>query len=63
MGRDNESKTSSVHFLRFEFTRPMIFAFRDAAPVAIAIEHPGYKVRIDEIDPRIQAALARDFSA
>jgi len=39
----------------------MIAAFQGAAPVAIAIEHPRYRVRIDEIDPKIQGALARDF--
>jgi hypothetical protein len=61
--RENESKTSAVHFLRFEFTAPMIAAFQGAAPVAIAIEHPRYRVRIDEIDPKIQGALAHDFRA
>jgi hypothetical protein len=61
--RDNEEKTSSVHFLRFEFTPPMIAGMRGSESVAVAIDHPAYQVRIDEIAPQVQAALAQDFSA
>ena len=59
--RENEDKTASVHFLRFEFTPSMIAGIKGAEPVAIAIDHPAYQVRIDEIAPEVQAALARDF--
>ena len=62
MERSNEQKTSAVHFLRFEFTPSMIESFRDASPVAIGIDLPLYDVRIDEIAPEVQAALARDFA-
>ncbi|HUN93211.1 MAG TPA: DUF3501 family protein [Burkholderiaceae bacterium] len=61
--RDNEQKTSSVHFLRFEFTPEMIRGFRGAEPVALAIDHPQYRARIDELAPQVQGSLARDFSA
>jgi hypothetical protein len=60
--RENEQKTSSVHFLRFEFTPEMIDAFKRGEPVAIGIDHPNYRARIDEIAPQVQAALARDFA-
>ncbi|MCX8006281.1 MAG: DUF3501 family protein, partial [Burkholderiaceae bacterium] len=60
--RENEQKTSSVHFLRFEFTPEMIAAFKAGAAVAIGIDHPHYQARIDEIAPQVQAALARDFA-
>ena len=59
--RENDEKTSSVHFLRFEFTPPMIAAFKGGAAVAMGIDHAHYRARIDEIAPQVQAALARDF--
>ena len=59
--RENEHKTSSVHFLRFEFEPAAIAGFRKGAAVAIGIDHPRYAVRIDEIAPQVQAALAQDF--
>jgi hypothetical protein len=60
--RENEEKTSSVHFLRFEFTAAMIAAWRAGAAVALGIDHPHCTVRIDEIAPAAQAALVQDFT-
>lgn len=60
--RSNEQKTSAVHFLRFEFSPPMIGAFRRGDPVAVGIDLPVYDIRIDEIAPEVQTALARDFA-
>ncbi|MGZ8254191.1 MAG: DUF3501 family protein [Burkholderiaceae bacterium] len=59
--RENEEKTSSVHFLRFEFEPPAIAAIRQGAAVAMGIDHPSYAVRLDEVAPQVQSALARDF--
>ena len=61
--RENEEKTSSVHFLRFEFEPQMIRAFQQGAAVALGIDHPNYAVRLDEVAPEVQASLAKDFSA
>jgi hypothetical protein len=61
--RENEEKTSSVHFLRFEFEPAVIRAFQQGAAVALGVDHPNYAVRLDEIAPEVQASLARDFSA
>jgi uncharacterized protein YggL (DUF469 family) len=60
--RENDEKTSSVHFLRFEFTPAMIAAFKAGAAVAVGCDHPAYAMRIDEIAPTVQSALVRDFS-
>jgi hypothetical protein len=62
MERENEEKTSSVHFLRFEFTPEMIASFKAGAAVAVGIDHPHAKVRVDEIAPAVQGALVRDFA-
>jgi hypothetical protein len=60
--RENEEKTSSVHFLRFEFDRDMIRDFRGGRAVAVGIDHPRYAARVDEIAPEVQSALAKDFA-
>ena len=60
--RENDEKTSAVHFLRFEFTAPMITAFKGGAAIAAGIDHPHYQVRLDEIAPAVQVALASDFA-
>lgn len=59
--RENEEKTSSVHFLRFEFAPAMIASFRGGAAVAIGVDHANYTHRVDEIAPAVQTSLASDF--
>jgi hypothetical protein len=59
--RENEEKTSSVHFLRFEFEPAMIAVMKKGAALALGIDHPEYAVRIDEVAPQVQSALAKDF--
>jgi hypothetical protein len=60
--RENEEKTSSVHFLRFEFTAAMIDGLKKGAALAVGIDHPNYPVRVDEVAPNVQTALVRDFA-
>jgi len=61
MERENEEKTSSVHFLRFELEPTAIAAWKAGAAVAIGVDHPHYAVRLDEVAPQVQSSLARDF--
>jgi len=63
LSRENEEKTSSVHFLRFEFEPAAIGAFKQGAAVALGVDHPNYAVRVDEVAPEVQASLTRDFNA
>ncbi len=60
--RENDEKTSSVHFLRFEFDRAMIRDFQQGSAVALGVDHPNYSVRVDEVAPEVQASLAKDFT-
>ncbi|TAL53626.1 DUF3501 family protein [Pandoraea sp.] len=67
LDRQNETKTSSVHFLRFELTPEMIAGLRGdhgqrAPSLAIGIEHPNYTYRVDAVAPETLAALARDLA-
>ena len=59
--RESAGKTSSVHFLRFELTPPMIAAFKQGARVAIGIDHPQYRAEVSLPQP-VQKALAADFA-
>lgn len=59
--RENDEKTSSVHFLRFEFGPAAIAAWKQGAAIAIGIDHPNYTVRLDEVGPQVQSALVQDF--
>jgi hypothetical protein len=59
--RENEEKTSSVHFLRFEFEPAAVAALKQGAAIAMGVDHPNYAVRLDEVAPQVQSALVQDF--
>jgi hypothetical protein len=60
--RENEEKTSSVHFLRFELTAPMVSALKSGAPLAIGVDHESYRHELSPVAPAIRAALVADLS-
>ena len=60
--RENDEKTSSVHFLRLEFAPEMIASLKGGAALAVGCDHPQYPARVDEVAPNVQAALVRDFA-
>jgi hypothetical protein len=60
--RETTDKTSSVHFLRFELTQPMIAAVKGGADVSIGIEHEHYVHHIDHIEPSVRESLANDLA-
>jgi len=59
--RETEEKTSSVHFLRFEFTPEMISAAKQGAAISVAIEHPAYRYQTDVLPHSTHASLVADF--
>jgi len=61
MERENAEKTSSVHFLRFEFTPEMIAAAKNGAPLAIGVDHSRYSATLAPIPEATRAALVADF--
>ena len=56
--RANEEKTSAVHFLRFELPAAMIARLRAGAPLAMGIDHPGYRHDVQAPSATIKALLA-----
>ena len=58
--RENEDKTSSVHFLRFELDAGMRGALKQGAALAIGVDHPEYDAVI-EAAPEARTSLAADL--
>ena len=60
--REDEEKTSAVHFMRFELTPEMVKAVKQGAAVAMGIDHPAYTHAVDPIPAATRDSLARDLS-
>lgn len=58
--RQNGSKTSAVHFLRFELSPGMIAAAKAGAEITVGIEHLDYGYKND-LSPAIRDSLIRDL--
>ncbi|MDR4518261.1 MAG: DUF3501 family protein [Nitrosomonas sp.] len=61
LDRENDEKTSSVHFLRFELTRDMIAALHHHSTLSMGIDHPAYQATIDPVDELSKASLTNDL--
>jgi len=59
--RENADKTSSVHFMRFEFTPEMIAAARNGAAMGAGITHGAYTRQLEPLPDNIRASLVQDF--
>ena len=60
--RENDEKTSSVHFLRFELTPEMAESLKYGVGLAIGVDHPHYTASLDPVSAETRAALARDLA-
>ncbi len=59
--RDDDEKTSSVHFLRFELTAEMAAAVKNGAAISMGIDHPAYTHSAEPIPANIRDSLAGDL--
>ncbi len=62
LDRENDEKTSAVHFLRFEFSNPMKAALHGGAALAMGIDHEAYSVLVAAIDEATRRSLLADLS-
>lgn len=62
LARENEQKTSSVHFLRFELSAAMVAALKGGASLAVGIDHERYRHAVDPVPEPVRASLARDLA-
>ncbi len=60
--RENEEKTSSVHFLRFELDGASRGKLKRGASLATGVDHPAYRATLDPVAEDVRAALVRDLS-
>ena len=60
--RENDEKTSSVHFLRFELTAGMVAAAKSGAALSVGVEHPEYNANTGALSEAVRASLASDLS-
>jgi hypothetical protein len=61
LDRENEVKTSAVHFLRFELTDAMVSALKGGAALAAGVDHPNYHHELAPLPENVRAALASDL--
>jgi len=59
--RENEEKTSAVHFVRFELDEGMRGALKRGAALSIGIDHPHYRAGAP-VAPEIRQSLAGDLA-
>ena len=60
LDRENDEKTSAVHFVRFEFTPAAREAVRAGAQVKLGCDHTNYPAHVT-IAPETLASLAGDL--
>lgn len=63
MPRENATKTSSVHFLRFELSPEMIAAVHAGASIAAGISHPAWAIDTVVLPAAVRDSLAHDLQA
>jgi len=62
LARENDEKTSSVHFLRFELDAPMKRALAAGANIRMGVDHPNYQATIDPVPAPIRESLLKDLT-
>ena len=60
LDRENEEKTSAVHFLRFELDKASRDSVRAGAGVKVGCDHPNYPAHVS-VSPETLASLAGDL--
>jgi hypothetical protein len=61
LARENEEKTSAVHFLRFELQPPMRAALKDGAVLWAGVDHEHYRYSIEPVADHLRASLLGDL--
>lgn len=61
MSREDDEKTSAVHFLRFEIPRAARDAIKNGSAINIGINHPHLTIAATQVDPGIRDSLAKDL--
>ena len=60
--REDETKTSAVHYLRYEFSASMINDWKNDSSVVMGIDHENYQSSETIISSDISSSLSGDFA-
>lgn len=60
--RENEEKTSAVHFLRFDLTDEMASSLKHGAGLAIGVDHPEYVATVAAVPQAVRNSLVGDLA-
>jgi hypothetical protein len=60
--RENDEKTSSVHFLRFELTPQMCAQVKAGAAIVAGIDHDNYRHTVASLPQNVRESLAKDIA-
>jgi hypothetical protein len=60
--RENDEKTSSVHFLRFELDAAMKRALKGGAALGMGVDHPSYQALVEAVPEPVRESLLRDLT-
>ncbi|MCA3020265.1 MAG: DUF3501 family protein [Rhodocyclaceae bacterium] len=58
--RENETKTSAVHFMRFPLTEEMAAALKYGVTLQMGVDHPQYTAAVD-VNAQTRNALVKDL--
>lgn len=59
--RENDDKTSAVHFVRFELSDAMAAALKRGAALSVGVDHDSYRAEASPLPAAIRAALIADL--
>lgn len=62
MDRADQTKTSAVHFLRFELDQDQVDALKNGATLAAGISHDNYQVEISPLPENVRSSLLEDLT-
>ena len=62
LDRENDEKTSAVHFLRFELDSAMKLALKSGEALALGVDHPAYSAIRDPIAAETRVSLLNDLA-
>lgn len=61
--RENDEKTSAVHFLRFELSPAMVAQAQAGAAISIGIDHENYRHAVSPLPQHVRDSLAQDLAS
>ena len=59
--RENDEKTSAVHFLRFELSPSMVEAMKSGASLCLGVDHDNYRHLVGPVPDPLRVSLSRDL--